>query len=78
MFRRCSYMRSALLMSSVPILHVLCSRRYTAVTVENRPPPTSKTDSAQKIGLEYMLELLLLFISWPIMPCDASWWRCFL
>ena len=33
MFRRCSYMRSALLMSSVPILHVLCSRRYTAVTV---------------------------------------------
>ena len=78
MFRRCSYMRSALLMSSVPILHVLCSRRYTAVTVENRPPPTSKTDSAQKFGLEYVLELLLLFITWLIMPCDASWWRCFL
>ena len=77
-FRRYHHMRSALLMSNMPNLHVLCSCRHKAVTVENRPPPTSKTDSAQKIGLECMLELLLLFITWLIMPCDAPWWRCFL
>ena len=57
--------------ANVPILRVLCSRRYTAVTVENWTPPTSKTDSARKFGLDRMLELWLLFISWPIMPCKV-------
>ena len=65
-------------MSNVPNLHVLCSRRYTAVSVNIQTPPTSKMDSAQKFGVDSVLELLLLFISWPIMPCDASWWGCFL
>ena len=66
------------MMSNVPNLHVLCSRRYTAVAVEIHVPPTSKMDSAQNFGVESGLELLLLFVSWPIMPCDASWWGCFL
>ena len=35
-----SILQTILLTSNVPILHVLCSRLYTAVIVENQPPPT--------------------------------------
>jgi len=67
-----------MVMSNVPNSHVLCSRRYTAVSVDIQAPPTSKMDSAQNFGEGSVLELLLLFISWPITPCDASWWGWFL
>ena len=63
-----------MVMANVPNLHVLCLRRDTAVSVDTQAPPTSKMDSAQNFGAGDMLELLLLSISWPIMPCDASWW----
>ena len=66
------------MMSNVPNLHVLCSRRYTDVSVDIQAPPTSKMDSAQNFGVGSVFKLLLLFISWPIMSCDASWWGCFL
>ena len=59
--------------SNVPILHVLCSLRYTVLCAHNQTPPTSKTDSAQNFTLVGVLELLLLFILMSIMPCDASW-----
>ncbi len=65
-------------MPNVPNLHVLCSRRYTAVVVEIQAPLASKMDPAQNFGVEPVLELLLLFIIWPILPCDASWWGYFL
>ena len=61
--------------SNVPILHVLCSLRYTVLCAHNQTPPTSKTDSAQNFRVDRVLELLLRLISWPIMPCDASWWE---
>ncbi len=61
-----------MVMSNVPNPHVLCSRRYAAVSVDIQAKPTSKMDSAQHFGVESVLEWLLLFISWPIMSCDAS------
>ena len=57
--RRCKYIRSVLVMSTVPNLHVLCSRRYTAVSVDIQATSTSKMDSAQNFGVESVLELLL-------------------
>jgi hypothetical protein len=44
-------MWSVPMMSNVPILHVLCSRHYTAKTTEIQPLLTSKTDSAQNFEL---------------------------
>ena len=68
-------MRSVLHVSNVPVLHVSRSRRYTDLSVENQTQPTSKTDSAQNFRGDSVFELLLWFISLPIMPCDASWWE---
>jgi hypothetical protein len=42
------------MMSNVPILRMLCSRHYTAITIEIQPLPTSETDSAQNFGLGVM------------------------
>ena len=66
------------MMSNVSNLHVLYSRRYTAISVDIQAPPTSKMDSAQNFEVGSALELLLFFISWSIMPCVAPWCGCFL